>query len=685
MSPPVALLVYLPGRPREAVFYPFAIFSPEWVAIQYGNSNQCQVRFMDLPQAFQLGRDDTPDASPPDDNVVRQDPIGYLAQAAGYSDSERWWEQLVEHRRTNLDVFSAIQEAMTVLRDTVGADLDIRQRRREAFMRQTIRKALHDGYSKIAVVCGAWHAPALATMPAAKDDAELLSSLTKSKVAVTWVPWTYGRLAHRSGYGAGIVSPGWYGHLWETDENITVHWMSKVSRLLREHDLGGSPAHIIEAVRLAETLASLRERSLPGLLEMNESVQAVFTFGSSVPLKLIAEQMIISDRLGKVPPSTPTVPLQKDIEKAQKSLRLPPEILLKSVDLDLRKETDLARSHLLHRLNIIAVPWGKIQKVVGAKGTFHELWKLEWKPQFVVSIIEASVWGNTIIDAVDAHLRESADHTVELPVISRLLRKALLAELPQAIAFLMERVQSISAVTGDIAQLMDSMPPLVRVARYGNVRRTDVDAIYQVIDGLVARICIGLPRLCSLVDDDAANAMYTRIIDMQSAITLLQNEEHLDSWLTVMDELSKSESLHGLIAGRAARILLDAHKSTAEDARVKMRLAVGQGAEPLSAGQWVEGFLKESAQLLLLDDRLRTVIDDWVTSLREDEFLALVPLLRRTFSGFSAPERKQIGELVKGAHGSGSPAPESQFVDWSRAEQALPLLMQILGAEKVKT
>ena len=42
----------------------------------------------------------------------------------------------------------------------------------------------------------------------AKDDAALLKGLPKAKVAATWVPWTYGRLATASGYGAGVSSPG---------------------------------------------------------------------------------------------------------------------------------------------------------------------------------------------------------------------------------------------------------------------------------------------------------------------------------------------------------------------------------------------------------------------------------------------------------------------------------------------
>src|SRR5688572_8046458 len=54
MKPPVALLAYMPDNPEEAVFYPFATFSPEWQAIKYAQQNQVPVNFMDLPLAHKF-------------------------------------------------------------------------------------------------------------------------------------------------------------------------------------------------------------------------------------------------------------------------------------------------------------------------------------------------------------------------------------------------------------------------------------------------------------------------------------------------------------------------------------------------------------------------------------------------------------------------------------------------------
>ena len=105
MRPPVALLTYAPDEPRKAVFHPFAAFSPEWQAIRYALGHSLPLRFIDLPVANWIGGSDRP---PQASDPVRSDPLGALAEAAGHGDPERWWEDVVEHRRDQQAAFEAI-------------------------------------------------------------------------------------------------------------------------------------------------------------------------------------------------------------------------------------------------------------------------------------------------------------------------------------------------------------------------------------------------------------------------------------------------------------------------------------------------------------------------------------------------------------------------------------------------
>jgi len=50
--------------------------------------------------------------------------------------------------------------------------------------------------------------------------------------------------------------------------------------------------------------------------------------------------------------------------------------------------------------------------------------------------------------------------------------------------------------------------------------------------------------------------------------------------------------------------------------------------------------------VLVHDRELLEVIDSWVCSLAPDAFVAIAPLLRRTFGSFETAERRQLGMLL---------------------------------------
>ncbi|SDC73085.1 DUF5682 family protein [Streptomyces prasinopilosus] len=740
MRPPVALLAHAVDEPGRSAFWPFAEFSPEWVAIRWALEHGTPVRFIDLPAAHTLARggdeptDGADEEGPADegasggegerasgagaDGGVRTDPLGALAGAAGYEDAERWWEDVVEHRGGGgrgdaLAPFTALEEAMTALREEHGSggrdpapgpapgspaapDRDLV---REAYMRLRIREAQRDVGDGVAVVCGAWHVPALRRRSTVAADRALLRGLPKVKADMTWVPWTNRRLSRFSGYGAGIDSPGWYGHLFGAVDRPVERWMTRVAGLLRAEDRTVSPAHVIEAVRLADALAAMRGRPLPGLGETTDAVRAVMCEGSDVPLALVHDRLVVGDVLGEVPAAAPAVPLQRDLARTQRRLRLKPEAAERELELDLRKETDGERSRLLHRLRLLAVDWGRPTASYGSTGTFRETWRLHWEPELSVRVAEAGIWGTTVRAAATAKAEADAVAAQGLADVTGLAERCLLAALPDALPTVMRILADRAALDSDVDRLAQALPALVRSLRYGDVRGTGTEALAEVAAGLAERVLVGLPPACAGLGADAAEEMRDHLDAVHGAVALLGDAPAPGHgglrarWAAVLRTLATRDTVPGVIRGRSVRLLLDDGALARDEAARQMGLVLSSpGTAPADAAAWIEGFVGGGSGGLLLvhDERLLGLVDTWLTGVPAEAFTDVLPLLRRTFSAYESGVRRTLGELVRrgpgtpdGATTTGPGAPGfGPGLDPGRADAVLPVVRLLLGLDE---
>ncbi|MFD5061302.1 DUF5682 family protein [Streptomyces sp. NPDC058394] len=718
MRPPVALLAHAVDDPGRAAFWPLAEFSPEWVAIRWALRHDVPVRFIDLPAAHSLAMTDFPAPGADHDHDRGRvgdgdasgavaappiDPVGVLAEAAGYDDPERWWEDVVEHRAPDGRLvdprapFAALGEAMTALREVYGDGGHPRDAVREAYMRIQLRAARKEFGDDVVVVCGAWHVPALGARTTVTADRALLKGLPKVKTELTWVPWTHRRLARHSGYGAGIDSPGWYGHLFGAPDRPIERWMTKVAGLLRDEDRFVSSAHVIEAVRLAGTLAALRGRPLAGLSETTDAIRAVMCEGSDVPLALVQDRLIVGETLGEVPDTAPAVPLQRDLARLQRTLRLKPEALERELELDLRKDTDAARSRLLHRLRLLAVGWGEPAAGRGSTGTFRESWRLRWEPELYVQVAEAGIWGTTVLTAATVKAESEAVSATALAEVTALAERCLLAELPDALPVVMRALADRAALDADVGHLADALPALARTLRYGDVRSTDTAALGEVAAGLAERICVGLPPACTGLDADGAAELRRKVDGVHTAIGLLAGAVPADGlrerWTVVLHKLAARDTVAGVIRGRAARLLLDEGRLEEDDAARLMGLALSPGTPPADAAAWIEGFVGGAGgggMLLVHDERLLGLVDAWLAGVPADTFTDVLPLLRRTFSAYEPGVRRTLGELVRRGPATGGPAGTvtgttapgfGPALDEERAEAVVPVLRLLLGLD----
>ena len=779
-KPPVALIVYPESDPKRAAIYPFAEFSPEWVAIRYALAKGIPVEFVDLPLANRFALKDakeaaakkdaeaeeetdepeptiTVDAAPIEDAPsdeesaepsedaelsslaasIREDPLGTLARFAGEDCPERWEDRAIEQAATPGAVFPSFLDAMTelrlVLRDAAltedegasgtgetassgsemvevvraesssdGVDLKEIARLaaavartsggsendleplREAAMRRAIRAALKSGAERVAIVCGAWHGPALdlettdprrkSLIPKKTDDDALLRKLPKTKTAATWIPWTHSRLERRTGYGAGIDAPAWLQEIWrasdesrrldalfrpdsepresvdgrETYRDAATRFLSRAARLLREDLTPAGAANAVDAVRFAEALAALRERSAPGLDELREAAITVLCGGEETPYATIQRRLETGFDLGAVPRDVPTPPLAKDIEKESKRLRLKREEEPRNVDLDLREKSGLAKSRFFRRLTFIDVPWAEPRADERrSRGTFRETWKLAWRPEFEVAIVDASRFGSTLEEAASNMAVARQTTMTTIAEIVGLVERAIPAELnDSAMGKIYRRLSAEVALSNDVLDAVSAIPGLARTLRYGSVRGRADERLATIFEALFDRATLRLREICVNINDDLAEEVVGKLAALVDAIALLEDASRLGRLLDVFATVAMDPATSKYVAGFLVRVLYERKKWSSDEFAGRLSFFISPASSAEEVSSWLQGFLLGSAGAILWFVDLWRVVDEWLASLDRDVFVGRLPLLRRAFERFSDAERRTLAGTI---------------------------------------
>ena len=85
--------------------------------------------------------------------------------------------------------------------------------------------------------------------------------------------------------------------------------------------------------------------------------------------------------------------------------------------------------------------------------------------------------------------------------------------------------------------------------------------------------------------------------------------------------------------------------------------------------------------MIIHDAELRSLVDGWLSDLCEDDFVDVLPLVRRTFGTFSPPERRLIAERLDRS-ATKEAATDHEVFDLELAGPALATVEAILGHQR---
>ena len=660
---PVAILLYDKKNPKRAAYLPFALFSPEWQALNYAQENQCAIQCIDLPYQIQFSFDQQShrdqlklwesDNQSDEESLqaeIRRDPLAYLSKLASYSDSERWWEQHIEISDNPEQVFDLVSELMKDLRTQTSLFSSTQEEMREEYMSKKIAKAEREGYQRIAVVCGAWHVSALKD-PALRKKKNQHKAGKRINTDAQWIPWSYQRLSMKSGYRAGIKSPTYYEYLYVYGEKLIQSWLISAADLLRKNGFSASSAEVIDAGNMAARLADIRQHPIPFLEDLEDAVYATMCAGSEKRFQLIRHQLVIGHKIGKVSKNQQMLPIRKDFEQKVKSARLSRFLESDEVferKLDLRKASNQHASVLLHRLQLLGIYWGtKKEPDIQAYGSFHEWWELQWFEEFEIELIEAGFWGTSIEEAVVNKISQTLFNSPTLSEISILIENLIAANLPQVLTSVFKRISELLHSEEDLHMILEVMVSLLHSNRYGGITELDRQSVHSIIDRILVSLHSELSQACSFIELELASAYSMQIKQCDVLINHSNQEQWVGIWREILLNLGSRESVHPLIRGVCTAINVDRELLSDTDVEKILSHVCSPAYDEMHTALWLEGHFTNRGMILLHKTQLMRLVDHWIQSLSKERFTELMPILRRSFAHFDKHEKEAIYKAVE--------------------------------------
>lgn len=706
-KPPIAILSYTSELPMRTFVTPMARYSPEYQAVLWGHQHRTPVEFIDLPSEVFLGLQDEEmkrleklreqmlqaeeseeqgdpavqkeDEKEITDSIPRRSIYDQVAEIAGEGDYDSFWERHFEHNTNEESYRLAAMELGRSLRELEDESTPRHAECliREAFMRRCIQAAIDRGVSpdKIVVIVGAFHAPVMSGEHPIMSDAEL-AKLPRRAGKLTLMPYSYFRLSSQSGYGAGNLAPAYFELMWnalESDnlEALPGEYLSRLARRVRDDGTHRSTAEVIEAVRLARTLAALHDGSAPTLRELHDAAMTLLGHGELAPIAKHIAHMDVGTAIGELPKGVSRTSIQEDFDRELSRLKLEKyrDAVKHDVDLDLRENRqakteaaaylDLNRSTFFHRLRMLGVPFATPARRNQTGATWGENWTLQWSPESEIALVEAVLAGETVELATAFRFRQAIEKCESVHDAAKLIYDACCCSLPTMMDYARQRLQTLSTESSATAAVAAAAHELMQVVRFGDVRKFDTTPLLPLIQDLFVQGCLTLFDAANC-DNDAAKPLMVAMDELNRVAFEFHEMVDETLWRSRLQALSDNDDRNPLLSGLACAILLERGWMSNEQLgrEVSRRLSPGIAAD-LGAG-WFEGMAGRNRYALIGRQILWEQLAQYVADLDEDQFRRAVVFLRRAFGSFTPQEKRSIAENL--AHVWGVDSDSAQAV-----------------------
>ena len=450
-------------------------------------------------------------------------------------------------------------------------------------------------------------------------------------------------------------------------------FLAELAGRLRHAGMIRSTADVIEAVRLANGVAALRDSHAPTLNDFESAAAACLGHGEPHVIGRFLREMVVGDAIGTVPPGVLRTSIQDDFQATIKDLRL--EEYLKDKEqivkgatrndwLDLRENRqvqstgaafrDRNRSIFLHRLVALGIGFAthKTSEEDRKSDTYKEVWSARWTPDCEINLVDNALLGDTIEIAAARKLGDALIECADILGATHLVKTAVLCDLHDATTDAFSRVQALSVNDGDFVAVGAAALELSHLATYQDVRKFDTAPLEPLVSQLFLRGVLLAPE-ATRCNEDASRKVSAALTHLHLVANALEDKLDVDRFVRTLDAIADDPFAAPHVAGVACAILLERGKITDAvlDQRISRRLS--PGVSPTEGAGFFEGLATRNRYALLARKSLWTAMNAFIEALDDDQFRRAVVALRRAFGSFETSDARRIATVLSDIWGGG--------------------------------
>ncbi len=548
--------------------------------------------------------------------------------------------------------------------------------------------------AKILVITGGFHTPALAELlkeeGSDKENATAKKTSTKKNASmgrrvpekdqsVYMMPYSMEAADALNGYASGMPFAGFYQEVWEREcsnllseqdretqsyEQAVLDFIVRCGKAVRSKDGGISTYDEICACNMAQGLAALRGKSQPGAYELRDAVLSSFvkgeyTLATDLPMRELQKQMI-GKKVGELCRNANEPPILQDFRQQCKQFGLNiTSTIGEEVTLSVfAKKKHREMSRFFHRVDFLKTDFAKRIKGPNLqtgrdRNLMREVWKYKWNTQVMAALIDASVYGGSLEEAILSMVKQELKQEFSAKEGAMLLSRVFEMGLEGQLDAVYERVYALLLQDTDFYSLTAALRTFTMLQELCGLYQSEL-----LLEEMVATCCrkvIGLlPGMTRVKEEDMAETMQAlktiyQVSGRKSIAVLGDLRESFFHTLIQMNEDREIQAgVHGCIQG----ILYGSGQVDAAGVEGICRgYLAGTREQLMKTALFFRGLFFAAKDLVFVGNQFMEMLDAFLKQVSEEDFMRLLPELRMAFTYFTPGEVDRIAEAAAGMHG----------------------------------